>query len=369
MEKYRFTYQDIHRTVKSLAGRITASGYEPDVIVAIGSGGFIPARMLRTFIDRPILTVGVAYYDKDNKPTANPRKVQWIEEAERELRGKRILLVDEVDDSRATLEYCVRELLAHGPAAIAVAVIHNKLKEKRGAMPGEVALYLSGLDIADKWVCYPWDARDIDDHDRLAWEEKGAKKAALRAEMKERLRGVEGAERAKRSAAAAAAFAELEAYASADIVLAFLSMREEIDSAPAIDAALAAGKRVAVPRMNGDDIEFVELGGEWRSWPRDRWDIPAPPDALSALSADALAGLKCLVMAPGLAFDLDGGRLGRGKGYYDRFLTSLHAARRAREGQEGPGGLYVAAYAYSFQRVSSVPRNISDQAVDTLVLA
>jgi uncharacterized protein len=114
MDKYKFTYQDIHRTVRSLAERVTAAGYETDVIVAIGSGGFIPARMLRTFIDRPILTVGVAYYDKDNKPTKNPRKVQWIEEAERELKGRRILLVDEVDDSRATLEYCVRELMSHG---------------------------------------------------------------------------------------------------------------------------------------------------------------------------------------------------------------------------------------------------------------
>jgi hypothetical protein len=174
MDKYKFTYQDIHRTVRSLAERVTAAGYETDVIVAIGSGGFIPARMLRTFIDRPILTVGVAYYDKDNKPTTNPRKVQWIEEAERELKGRRILLVDEVDDSRATLEYCVRELMSHGPATIAVAVLHNKLKEKRGAMPEEVSLYLAGLDIEDRWVAYPWDAKDIDAHDAAAAADRAA---------------------------------------------------------------------------------------------------------------------------------------------------------------------------------------------------
>ncbi len=168
MEKYRFTYNDIHRTVRDLAARIEQSGYVTDIIVAIGSGGYIPARMLRTFVKAPILAVGVAYYDKDNKPTDQPRKVQWIEEAERELRGKRILLVDEVDDSRSTLEYCVRELLSHKPASIAVAVLHNKLKEKRGAMPPEVSLYLSGRDLMDKWICYPWDAVDIDEHERQA---------------------------------------------------------------------------------------------------------------------------------------------------------------------------------------------------------
>jgi hypothetical protein len=178
MDKYRFTYQDIHRTVRSLAGRVTAAGYNPDVIVAIGTGGFIPARMLRTFIDRPILTVGVAYYDEDNKPTDNPRKVQWIEEAERALKGRKILLVDEVDDSRATLEYCVRELMSHGPSSIAVAVLHNKRKEKRGAMPTEVCLYLAGLDIDDKWVCYPWDATDIDQHDADAARDRAMGKGA-----------------------------------------------------------------------------------------------------------------------------------------------------------------------------------------------
>jgi len=172
MDKYRFTYQDIHRTVRDLARRIVKAGYDTDVIVAIGSGGFIPARMLRTFINKPILAVGIAYYDQHNQPTANPRKVQWIEEAERQLKGKRILLVDEVDDSRVTLEYCVRELLAHHPASIAVAVLHNKLKEKRGAMPPEVTMYVSGLDIDDKWVAYPWDAQDIDEHDRAAAADK-----------------------------------------------------------------------------------------------------------------------------------------------------------------------------------------------------
>ncbi len=162
MDAYWFTYDDIHRTVRELASRIEASGFKPDAIVAIGSGGFIPARILRTFIDRPIWAVGVSYYDEHDKPTDNPRKVQWIDEVERKLAGKRILLVDEVDDSRSTLEYCIRELLAHGPAEIAVAVLHDKRKPKKGVIPPEVTKYFAGLHIEDKWVKYPWDAVDID---------------------------------------------------------------------------------------------------------------------------------------------------------------------------------------------------------------
>jgi hypothetical protein len=165
MEKRYFSYQEIHKTAKSMAGRIEAAGYSPDVIVAIGSGGFIPARIIRTFLGKPILAVGIAYYDANDKPTKFPRKVQWIEEAERQLSGKKILLVDEVDDSRTTLEYCIRELLSHHPAAIAVTVLHNKNKPKRGVIPPEVAHYIVGEELGDVWIVYPWDAVDIDEHD------------------------------------------------------------------------------------------------------------------------------------------------------------------------------------------------------------
>lgn len=164
MEKYFFTYEDIHKTSLDIAVRVKASGFEPDVIVAIGSGGFIPARIMRTFLGKPILAVGIAYYDADDKPIELPRTVQWIEEAEKKLAGKRILLVDEVDDSRTTLEYCVRELLRHKPQEIAVAVLHNKLKTKDGAIPSDVKRYFAGREIEDRWVCYPWDAQDIDAH-------------------------------------------------------------------------------------------------------------------------------------------------------------------------------------------------------------
>ncbi|MEN6364910.1 MAG: phosphoribosyltransferase [Rectinema sp.] len=168
MDKHRFTYQDIHTTARDIAERVRASGFDPDVIVAIGTGGFIPARIIRTFLGKPILAVGIAYYDANDKPTSLPRKVQWIEEAERKLAGKRILLVDEVDDSRSTLEYCIRELMRHHPAEIAVAVLHDKQKVKKGAIPDNVKHYFAGRVVPDIWIVYPWDAEDIHAHDALA---------------------------------------------------------------------------------------------------------------------------------------------------------------------------------------------------------
>ena len=166
--KYFLSYEHIHRSVRALSERILSSPFRPDVIVAIGSGGFIPARILKTFIPCPILTVGISYYGPDNRPAESPRTIQWIDEVEKKLTGRNILLVDEVDDSRVTLEYCLRELLLHRPSQIAVAVLHNKKKEKRGTIPREVSLYFAGEEIDDRWICYPWDAKDIVEHERTA---------------------------------------------------------------------------------------------------------------------------------------------------------------------------------------------------------
>ena len=166
MDPIAFSYNEIHKTVAELATRIMASTFRPDVIVAIGSGGFIPARMIKTFLKLPIYTVGISLYVDENVTLPVPKKIQWIDEVEQKLAGKKILLVDEVDDSRTTLEYCIRELASHHPAELAVAVLHNKDKEKRGVIPTEVVHYWAGEELPDAWIKYPWDAADIEAHDK-----------------------------------------------------------------------------------------------------------------------------------------------------------------------------------------------------------
>ena len=137
-------------------------------MVAIGTGGFIPARILKTYLKLPILTVGLKYYDDSNKPMDRPQKIQWIDEVEKKLSGKNILLVDEVDDTRATLSFCLEELLRHSPREIAVGVLHCKQKNKTGHFPEQVKRVFTGLEIEDKWICYPWDALDIREHEKIA---------------------------------------------------------------------------------------------------------------------------------------------------------------------------------------------------------
>jgi len=166
-KKYYVSYTTVHKLVKHLAETLLATGYDPDLIVAIGSGGFIPARILKTFINRPIYAVGISYYGLDHTHRDHPTKIQWIDEVANQLTGKKILLIDEVDDTRATLAYCVGELLKYKPEEIAVLVLHNKLKKKDVEMPSEIKRYYVGEEIPDEWIKYPWDALDIDEHNLL----------------------------------------------------------------------------------------------------------------------------------------------------------------------------------------------------------
>lgn len=167
--KIWYTYDDIHRVIKGLAEKIQNSGTQYDAMIAIGGGGFIPARMLRCFLEIPIYAVTTAYYDNDHEGqvTEEVKKVQWLDPVPDVLKGKNVLVVDEVDDSRVTMEFCLNELLKEDFGTIGVAVLHEKIKAKVGKIPEGIP-YFSGITVGDWWINYPWDALDIDEHNKLA---------------------------------------------------------------------------------------------------------------------------------------------------------------------------------------------------------
>ena len=163
--RLRFSYSDLHQTIADGVVKIIESDFQFDVILAIGGGGFIPARILRTYIEKPLIAISLARYHPDEPPSDVPHKIQWVEGVNNMITGKRVLLVDEVDDERTTLAFAIGELLAENPAEIGVFVMHNKLKAKKAEFPDSVKHVFVGKDIEDVWVDYPWDARDIVQHE------------------------------------------------------------------------------------------------------------------------------------------------------------------------------------------------------------
>ncbi|CAH0030120.1 unnamed protein product [Clonostachys rhizophaga] len=200
VKKIYVTYNDVHKLCKESAEKLLAD-FQPHLMVAIGGGGYVPARILRSFLKKPgspnipIQAIGLSLYEALGNDTqvetlgTKVTRTQWLDLSSlgemENLIGKRVLIVDEVDDTRTTLEYAVKELekdveLARErlggnqpKAEFSIFVLHNKDKQKKGVLPHDMVAagrYLAARTVGDEWICYPWEAIDIEEHDRLAKE-------------------------------------------------------------------------------------------------------------------------------------------------------------------------------------------------------
>jgi len=178
-------------------------------------------------------------------------------------------------------------------------------------------------------------------------------KARVRREVNARFAALAPGELAERSAQIRSRLALLEEFRSAGSVLLYASMADEVDTAPLIDGLLAAGKPVFLPVCRPGRAEFdaVSIRSRADDLVPGRYGILEP--RIGLIPSDT--GDVEFALVPGLAFDRSGGRLGRGGGYYDRFLTRLHlSALRA-------------ALALDFQVYPAVPTADHDQRVDLII--
>ena len=157
MAKLYFTYDSIHELIAKSVYK--AKEFEPDVIIAIGGGGFIAGRIVRTFLKVPLLSVTVKLYNDVTSDTnsSEPTILQWLDEKNISwIKGKRVLIVDEIDDTRVTMGFVCQKMVEHGVSAIGTFVIHNKLRPKHGVLPNG-AVHMSCEEVANVWIVYPWE--------------------------------------------------------------------------------------------------------------------------------------------------------------------------------------------------------------------
>ncbi|CAL9735813.1 hypoxanthine-guanine phosphoribosyltransferase [Monosporozyma servazzii] len=201
-DKQYISYNNVHQLCQVSAKRI--KNFKPDLIIAIGGGGFIPARILRTFLKEPgVPTVRIfaiilsLYEDLDTVGSEQEQvgvkinRTQWIdyEQCKLDLVGKNVLIVDEVDDTRTTLHYALHELEKDAKEQaeakgidvekcpemktnFGIFVLHDKLKPKKADLPDEILLnenrYFAAKQVPDKWYAYPWESTDIVHHTKMA---------------------------------------------------------------------------------------------------------------------------------------------------------------------------------------------------------
>lgn len=225
-------------------------------------------------------------------------------------------------------------------------------------------------------------------------KDKKSEKAQLRAQVRSRLKEFPVHLQKREAAAVTEKFLGLPEWESSREVLLFLSMKGEIDTQGLIKAAVLQGKRIWAPRLHGNEMEFHLI---WEAQPDSgksasdttASDISASDMAASetsAKNADPLPeldleynpyglweprrtaplfipqqGIDCIIATPGLAFDRQGNRLGRGKAYYDKWLSRQIAWIESE--QMTPVGI-----GYSIQLLDTVPRDEHDQTLPQLIL-
>lgn len=141
-------------------------------------------------------------------------------------------------------------------------------------------------------------------------------KKALRQQIKEKKRAMTEAQIESASLALAKKFFACHQYKQAKTIYGYLPYNQEVRTVPMLQKALDDGKRVAVPKVYGDEMRFIYLT-DLSQVEKGYCGIPEPV-ADSPVADDSTA----LVLMPGLAFDPYGHRIGYGGGFYDKFLSA-----------------------------------------------
>lgn len=215
--------------------------------------------------------------------------------------------------------------------------------------------------------------------------ESSQDKKAARAKARSLLKTLSAAQRESQSQKAAASFLASSIYKNSECVAAFYPLPDEVDALPVIARAFMDKKRVLLPRVvaGSNEMDFYELAAPilgveaaaagmsndsgLASAPRvsvlesllvqteaNAWGIREPLLSLPRVPKEKIPA-KTAILVPGLAFTKDGRRLGRGKGFYDRYLSELLAQNPAfaREGK-------ICGYCFFSQIFDDIPTQEND---------
>lgn len=149
------------------------------------------------------------------------------------------------------------------------------------------------------------------------------------------------------------------AWHGAEVILGFCSLADEADTTALLAAALQAGKTVAIPRIVEDELVFHLLSETNAPYIVNTFGISEPASDWPIFRPEAHCDQHLLVLTPGLAFDRRCYRLGRGKGFYDRFLSQLRANSAIQA--------VTAGICFAEQLVERVPVSAHDLPVDMVV--
>jgi uncharacterized protein len=152
MEKLHFlhlSWDDVQGLTEKVASKINDSGFDPDLIVAVSRGGFDPARIICDQLGkRRLASVQVESYDGMNRS----REPEVVLPINANVKGLKVLVVDDVSDSGASLLKAKQHITEKGAVQVRVVTLHIKPWSK--FIPDYYA------ESTDSWVVYPWELKE-----------------------------------------------------------------------------------------------------------------------------------------------------------------------------------------------------------------
>ena len=175
-------------------------------------------------------------------------------------------------------------------------------------------------------------------------------KSVLRDRVRELVRAIPAEERRAGAAALGALIRQQTPWRSAQSVLLFAPLPDEPDISALLDEAWRAGKTVALPRSDPQTGGYLAgVVADLAQLSPGRFGVLEPAAACPIMPLNQLD----FAFVPGVAFDLVGRRLGRGKGFYDRLLAGVRG--------------HKCGVAFDVQIVAEVPEEPHDARVDSIL--
>jgi uncharacterized protein len=142
------TWNQLYELLLNQAHKVLQIG-KPDLIVAIARGGAIPARILSDLLEIPYASVQVKLYNDIAHAGAQPELKQPLTES---VKGKRVLLVDDIADSGRSLQFTAAYLKQEGAEQVATATLY--FKPTCAVTPDYYEKTTSN------WVVFPWEYKE-----------------------------------------------------------------------------------------------------------------------------------------------------------------------------------------------------------------
>ena len=171
-------------------------------------------------------------------------------------------------------------------------------------------------------------------------------KSTLRREVRAKIATLSATDKEALSTQIFSKISKLEEVEKASVVALFASLPDEPQTASIIEQ-LAPRKRIVLPRIEGEEMEFYDIS---EGLHEGAFGIMEPSAAEPVSPSDI-----DVMIVPGVAFTADGFRLGRGKGFYDKYLSrnGFHA--------------YTIGVCYPCQIVDTIPSEPHDKAIELVV--